>query len=109
MNNGDWAPIRYRDFWDVPRIFLATYGGQCYLFDCPFDEDVEDFPEIYHVYTMPFMAEEELAGSWADLPDKALTRLGDVPIASVRFDPSKQKSIDPTILDELTSRKAAAG
>jgi hypothetical protein len=109
MNNGTWAPIRYRDFWDVPRIFLATYRGELYLFDCPFDEEVEDFGDLYHVYSMPPLAEDELTGSWADLPDRALTRLGDVPIASIRFDPSQRKSIDPAILDELAARKATAG
>jgi hypothetical protein len=109
MNDRVSAPIRYRDFYDVPRIFLAMYRGQMYLFDCPFDEEVEDFPEIYHVYTMPPLPDEELDGSWADLPERALTHLGDIPIASVQFDPSARKSIDASILDELTARRAAAG
>ena len=59
MNNETWAPIRYRDFYDVPRIFLANYRGRLYLFDCPFDEETEDFPDFYHVYTMPPIPDED--------------------------------------------------
>ncbi len=109
MTNGDRVSIQYRDFWDVPRIFLATYRGQLFLFDCPFDEEVEDYPQVYHVFAMPPVAEQELAGSWVDLSDKALSYLGDVPLDGVLFDPSKRKTIDPTVLDELMARKAVAG
>ena len=27
------VPISYRDFWDVPRVFLARHEGRVYLFD----------------------------------------------------------------------------
>ena len=39
-----WANIQYRDFYDVPRIFVADYQGRLYLFDCPFDEALDDYP-----------------------------------------------------------------
>jgi len=105
----EMTPIRYRGYWDVPRIFLTVYRGETYLFDCPFDEEVEDYPEAYHVYTMPPIKDEEVEGSWAELPDRALAYLGDIPIASVHFDSTLRKCVDAAIIDELTARKAAAG
>jgi hypothetical protein len=99
-----WAPIRYREFWDVPRIFLVCYQGKWFLIDCPFDETSEDFPDSYRAYIIPEPGEEELAGSWDKLHEKALHDLGAVPIARVRFDPSKRREIDTSVLNELTTR-----
>ncbi|MHB1425153.1 MAG: hypothetical protein ACYC3I_18435 [Gemmataceae bacterium] len=98
-----WASIRYRDFWDVPRIFLVSSQGKCFLFDCAFDEATEDYPDSYRVYVIPDPSEEELTGSWDKLHEKATSYCGDVPINKMRFDPSKRREIDTTILDELTS------
>jgi hypothetical protein len=96
------APIRYQDFWDVPRIFLVSYQGKCFLFDCAFDEVIEDYPDSYRVYVIPDPSEEELAGSWDKLHAKATHYCGDVSIEKVRFDPSKRSEVDTSILDELT-------
>jgi len=47
-------PIKqYRDFWDIPRIFLVEYGNSLFLFDCEFDEQKEDYGNVFHVYLMP--------------------------------------------------------
>jgi hypothetical protein len=102
-----WASIRYREFWDVPRIFLVPHQGQWFLFDCPFDEESEDFPDFYRVYIVPEPSEEELAGSWDKLHEKATLYSGEVPIARVHFDPSKRREIDVGILDELTERSTS--
>jgi hypothetical protein len=99
-----WAPIRYREFWDVPRIFLVPYQGKWFLFDCPFDEAGEDFPDSYRVYVIPEPSEAELAGSWDKLHTKATWYSGDVSIGNVRFDASKRREIDTSILDELMAR-----
>jgi hypothetical protein len=104
-----WAPIRYRGFWDVPRIFLVTDCGRHLLFDCPFDETIEDFPDDYRVYLMPPITEEELAGSWDQLSERALQYLGKVSIGKVRFDPSKRREIDTAILEDLTNRQTFPG
>lgn len=91
-------PIRYRDFWDVPRIFLATYRGQLILFDCPFDEQTEDYSDRYRLYLLPPMEEGALNGSWADLPGRAKAFLGEVPVSEVRFDPTRRQQVDSTVL-----------
>src|SRR3954451_1984847 len=97
------VPIRYREFWDVPRTFLAEHRGQLVLFDCAFDEDAEDFPDQYAVYLMPPLSEAELAGSWESLPCRAVRRLGHVSVGAVRFDASRRKEIDAELLDLLLS------
>ena len=51
MNNA--VPIEYLGFWDVPRNFLVRFQGKSYLFDCPFDDDLDDYPESYSVYSFP--------------------------------------------------------
>src|SRR5438045_3674642 len=107
MDNGAWIPIRYRDFWDVPRIFLARQGNETYLFDCPFDEQLEDFPDAYKVYLMPEIPDEDLPVDWTPLYDRALRYLGEVPLGHVRFDATRRKFIDPTVLTGLGAHKPA--
>jgi hypothetical protein len=94
-------PINYRDFWDVPRIFVTSYQGQQFLFDCPFNETAEDYPDRYAVYLMPSLTEDDLQGSWAVLPAKATRRLGTVPVIEIRFDATRRQAIDATVLDEI--------
>lgn len=101
------APIRYRDFWDVPRIFLARYRGHTFLFDCAFDEALDDYPDSYKVFLLPPLKDEELPKDWTILPARATGYLGEVPLGRVLFDPSRRQSIDSGILDELIARKVA--
>ena len=61
---GTTAEIIYRDFWDVPRIFITRYRDKQYLFDCSFDEWLEDYPQLYQVYVLPNLGEDELKDSW---------------------------------------------
>ena len=95
------SEIIYRDFWDVPRIFVVRHRGRPYLFDCRFDESAEDFEAAYRVYTLPDLPERELSGTWAGLAGKAESYLGEVPVESVTFDPSRRRTIDTSIIDEL--------
>jgi hypothetical protein len=101
-----WISIRYREFWDVPRIFLVPYQGKWFLFDCPFDEATEDFPDFYRVYLIPEPSEEELAGSWDKLHERATRCMGEVPIAQVHFDSGKRREIDTRVLDELMAQSS---
>jgi len=96
-----WSTIRYRDFYDVPRIFITTHKGELYLFDCPFDEELDDYSERYQVYQLPTISEDELQGSWEHLPERAASALGTVPVAQVQFDSSKRNSINTALLEEM--------
>jgi hypothetical protein len=105
----DWSPIKYMGFYDVPLIFITRYRGETYLFDCPFDEELEDDSESYKVYVLPPLKDDELPKDWTTLHTRAVRYLGEVPVARVRFDPSKRQAVDSAILDEMAARKAAAG
>src|SRR4051812_31790045 len=100
------VPIRYRDFWDVPRIFLAEHRGQRFLFDCPFDEDTEDFPHHYHVYLLPALTEDEWAVSWESWRGRAIRCLGVVPIKSVLSDAPRRTEVGTELLDDFLDRPA---
>jgi hypothetical protein len=105
----EWSPIKYMGFYDVPLIFLTRYRGETYLFDCPFDEESEDDSDSYKVYVLPPLKDEELPKDWTTLHTRAVRYLGEIPVASVRFDPSRRQAVDSAILDEMAARKAAAG
>ena len=100
----NWVPIRYRDFFDVPRIFIATYEGTRYLFDCPFDDELDEYLDCYRVYVLPETLEDELKGSWERLPEHAERLLGTVPVAEVQFDPTKRQYINPSVIEPLRAR-----
>ncbi|MES2572869.1 MAG: hypothetical protein V4710_22790 [Verrucomicrobiota bacterium] len=95
------SPIRYYDFWDVPRAFIAADAVGTYLLDGRFDEQLDDFPDFYEVFAMPPLAEQALACSWVDLLSRALSPLGRVRVRDVRFDPSRRKQVDLDSLRQL--------
>ena len=102
----EWATIRYRDFYDLPRIFVTHYQGQLYLFDCPFADNLDDYPDSYRVYQLPALTEAELGGSWAHLPELAISFLGIVSITEVQFDPTKRERVNTAIFGKLLARQA---
>ena len=98
--------IQYRDFYDIPRMFVVAHGGQHFLFDGSFSDDQDDYPEDYEVYLMPPLRDEQLAGSWTDLKRLALRSLGRLPTRSVVFDTTRRQSIDAHVLSEFSRRVA---
>lgn len=101
-----WVPIRYLELWDVPRIFLAEWRGRTLLFDCQFNEEVEDYPDFYLVFLVPAFTEERLRRPWHDLYEEAEQSLGRMAIADVLFDPTRQKAVDSSILETVLGRAA---
>ena len=71
------------------------------LFDCKFNQTADDYENMYQVYELPELTEDELIGSWEDLSQKADVHLGEVLVSSVVFDPTKRRAIDPAIMDEV--------
>lgn len=96
-----WVAIQYREFYDVPRLFLAKQGGTVYVFDCPFDEVADEYPAHHRAYRLPSeMGAAADAGSWEDLP-RAGTFVGEVPVEAVRFDATRRAAIDDTVFGAL--------
>ena len=92
-------PIRYVEFYDVPRIVVARHSGKLLRLLSGFNEKLDAYPDRYSVYVLP---ETVLAkGSWEFLEDTNLPCLGEVLIKDVRFDATKRRTLDPGILDKL--------
>ena len=53
------------------------------------------------------LTDEELAGSWADLPNRASAPLGQVPVGAVRFDDTRRQSIDGAVLSSRLPARAS--
>jgi len=96
-----WLPIRYREFWDVPRSFLVRFRGRLFLFESLFDDALDDYPPRYKVHLMPDLAEDELKGSWEHLSRRSVGWLGEVPVQSVKFDPTLRREIHADIFGSL--------
>src|SRR4051794_35886837 len=104
-----WSPIKYMGFYDVPLVFLTRHGNQSFLFECPFLADVEDYAEIYKVYLMPELQESDLPKDWTTLASLATRHLGNVPVAKVRFDPTRRQAVDTAVFELLPAFQAVAG
>lgn len=95
MTSSKWPPsvdIIYREFYDVPRIFVFLLEDRWFLMDSPFDDTADEYPDYYVLYELPddFVVP---SGSWEGLPQVAVRALGRVPLDSVVFDASRRKSI----------------
>ena len=104
--NDNAVPIQYRDFYDVPRMFIVAHGGVTYLFDASFDEVLDDYPDIYTVSVLPPLNPEDFSGSWASLPARAIRRLSSVSVVAVPFDPTRRQAIEQSFLDTLIHPKS---
>jgi len=89
-----YVSIQYRDFYDVPRIFLLRHDGHLLLLDSPFDDDTDEYSASYDVYLMPELSQDTLEGSWTHLRESASRLLGRIPVAAVEFDATRRNAID---------------
>lgn len=99
-----WLPIRYRDFHDVPRAFIVEHEGAAYLFDCPFDDEADEYPPYYRVYHLDPAAPVD-AGDWTGLASHGRF-IGPIDVAQVRFDETRRAAVDASILQALAPHPA---
>lgn len=97
----DTAPFIYREFYDVPRFLVVTHCGQQFLFESAFDDDLDEYPDVYQVFLLRDVPDDELKGSWVHLSEKAQTRLGLVPVRDVVFDETGRRKIETNVLERL--------
>ncbi len=81
-----WSIIASREFWDVPRMIMATDGTNTFLFHSHFDDSLDDYVDFYACYVMPVLSTEELEGTWVGLENRALDRLPNVPLNELPFE-----------------------
>ena len=101
------VPFRYVEFYDVPRLIALRYKGKLLLLQSAFSETLDEYPNAYSVYELPESSEPLLAaGSWRSLEHMTLTSMGEIPVSAVKFDSTKRKTLDPSILDPLLDRQS---
>lgn len=93
----EWIDIRYRDFWDVPRIFVLIIEGRLLLADCPFSDQLDDFPDFYSLYELDPAVTVSDEGSWENLHEQAISDLGTIPVSEVIFDETKRKRVSADV------------
>lgn len=94
-------PIKYRDFYDVPRAVAFEHRGATYLLDCPFDDEADEYGHSYCVYRLSSLQLDELDNmDWRELSKKGVV-VGQLPVGNVEFDESKRRSIVVDSLGEI--------
>lgn len=96
------VPFRYAGFYDVPRYILLSYREKTLLLQSPFDDSIDEYPDVYSVYQLPDASSQSvLGGDWPHLDNAVLHFLGEIPISTVAFDPTKRRTLDSSCLDVL--------
>ena len=95
-------PFQYGGFWDVPRYILLQYREKALLLQSPFDGKIDEYPDVYSVYQVPeVISQSVLSGDWASLEGAELRFIGEIPISTVAFDPTKRRTLDSSCLEGL--------
>lgn len=99
-----WLPIRYRDFYDVPRLVVFERNDELFLLDSAFDDEADEYSETFTVYRLPAAARALLdADSWANLSGMG-EAIGQIDVDAVEFDPTRRSGVSATILRALRIR-----
>jgi hypothetical protein len=88
-------PITYGEFYDFPRQIRFQFGTEWFYLSSPFDEIVDDYPDYYEVYLLPYRTEEDFTANpyyWMNLSNSR--HLGTIPIVEVGLDKTRRTSID---------------
>ncbi|MGA2877084.1 MAG: hypothetical protein ABSE82_16325 [Nitrososphaerales archaeon] len=100
------VPFRYGGFWDVPRPILLRYREMTLLLQSPFDDRMDEYSNVYSVYEVPdAISKSVLGGDWAPLEGAELRFVGEIPISTVAFDPTKRRTLDSSCLEHLFSAR----
>jgi hypothetical protein len=98
------VPFRYVEFYDVPRTIVLRHRGKLLLLQSAFDDKLDDYPDNYSVYELADSAETSLDnGSWLFLKSATTACIGQIPVNSVRFDDTRRKTLDASVLDGIVS------
>lgn len=94
MIEGLWCPIRYRDFYDIPRAVVLEFEGVFYFFSSPFGESEGEYSDYFDVYELSAEATANLDSSdWSSI-EKYGKYSGRVSIDELCFDDTKRKSVE---------------
>jgi hypothetical protein len=103
----DRIPISYGEFYDFPRMIRFQFGGEWFFLDSPFNEERDDYPDVYNVYLLPFRSEEEIKAIpfyWKDLSHAV--HLGQIGVTEIGLDETRRRSLDAGVIGPwLSARK----
>lgn len=89
-----WLPLKYREYYDLPRAFVVEYRHALYFFDSRFDAETDEYSDYFDVYRLPM----ELANTLDQMSWEHLDLMGEVvgrvPTTAVHLDPSKRQFVD---------------
>jgi hypothetical protein len=91
--------IKYRDFYDVPRVFFVRYDDRLLLFESTFEDELDDYSTEYDVYLVPELSDSEMNRSWERISRFAARKLGRIPVNAIAFDPTRREYIDDEKLE----------
>jgi len=84
--------LEYRDFYYVPRAFIIEPQRQMLLFfDCAFDEDRDDYGDVFKVGVLRSGERSGLLEDWHKMD--LLANIGSIPITAVHFDDSRRREV----------------
>jgi hypothetical protein len=98
---GEWLPISYREFHDVPRAFFVHSARGWLFFDCAFHDDADDYRPEYEVDLLGDKGPDDFPTSWSEVARDAVERVGTVPVASVRFGETRRAALHAETLSPL--------
>jgi hypothetical protein len=92
--------ITYRDFHGVPRLFaLEAEPGVALTFDCPFDDEDDDFPDFYEVWSIETELSEAIERYQSPDQKPGPAHLGVLNVSVVEFDRTRRATVDAGILE----------
>jgi len=89
----------YRDFYDVPRLMCIRVPDGYLIFDCQFDDVIDEYPSKYAVklfaVSSPKTTEEIISSINSLIP------IADISVAEIVFDETRRSFIEvPEILGD---------
>jgi len=95
-----FVPITaYRNFYDVPRVFILDWQGGSYFFDCRFDDAIDDYAHSYLVFRIGTIIDVAmLPADWNDLRVQ-FDRSATIPVNRVKFDSTRRAAIDDSVFE----------
>jgi len=88
-----WIEIHYCGFYDRPLMFFTRVDNQLYLFSRDFDEEADEYQDVFQIYKMPEMEIPPQSTPWAPLIENALEVLGQVSVKEITFDPTYRQLV----------------
>lgn len=94
----EWLPIRYVDFYDVPRLF-AVEAEPVLLFESRFDDEADEYAEQFRVFRLAAMPSTSQLGEAVASGEF----IGEVPVDAVRFDETRRAAVHRSALDAVSA------